>query len=850
MYFLRLSLLMQKTLFITILIIAFSLAAEAQEKANVIGKITNESGNPLELVNIAILDLPGGSTTDRNGNFKLEVPADKSITLIVSHIGYQSQQIEIILEDNITEEVNFILIQTASELPPLEIRERQIRQSNYIRLDPKESKVIPTMKGGIEDLIITQMGVSSRNELSSQYSVRGGNFDENLVYVNGIEIYRPFLIRSGQQEGLSFVNPDLVSSVLFSAGGFDAKYGDKMSSVLDIQYKKPTEFGASVSASLLGAQGHIEGATKNQRFTYLTGVRYQSNQYILKSLQTKGEYKPSFLDIQSLFSYKISNDWEISFLGNYTSNSYKLVPENRETKFGTINEAYQLRIYFDGQEVDRFQTMMGALSATYNPNEQLNLRFITSTFQTLEKETYDIQGQYWLGRLETSFGNEQFGDAIEAQGVGTYLDHARNFLQAIVMNAEHKGTYTVHNKILQWGLKYQHEIVNDQLHEWEMIDSAGFSIPKPPDTVGNPDPIPPPLLLNNAIRNTIEINSNRYSGFVQNTWEFSGFKYDLSVTGGVRFQYWDFNNQFIASPRGTVAYSPDWKRQNIFRFSAGYYYQPPFYRELRDLHGNINEDIRAQKSIHFVAGYDLEFTAWTRPFKFTTEAYYKILDDLIPYEVDNVRIRYYAENSAHGYAAGVDFKVNGEFVEGVDSWATLSIMRTEEDIDGDYYYDYYNNNGFLITPGIDNKIATDSIRIEPGYIPRPTDQRFNFSLFFQDYIPRNPTYKMHLRILYGSSLPFGAPNTEKYQHTLRIPAYRRVDIGFSKQIIGPNMRKPITKGFFSNFKSIWITLEVFNLLQTNNTVSYLWVTDVNNTSYAVPNYLTPRQLNIRLIASF
>jgi len=833
------------------LMLVSGLFVQGQETARIFGKITDEQGRAVELANIAIPGTQVGGTSNMKGEYSFRVPAGRELKIVVSYIGFRPESALLKLKAGEEREINFILKTSLQELDPIEIYENQIRQTNTIRIDPKETEVIPTMKNGVEDLIITQPGVSSSNELSSQYSVRGGNFDENLVYVNGIQIYRPFLIRSGQQEGLSFVNSDLVSSILFSAGGFNAKYGDKMSSVLDIQYKKPTEFAASLSGSLLGGSAHVEGISRDRRFTYLAGFRHQSNQYILKGLQTKGEYKPAFTDVQALFTYDISDRWEISFLGNYANNFYKLVPENRETRFGTINEAYQLRIYFDGQEVDKYETMLGALSLQYQPNPKLNLRFITSAFQTVESETYDIQGQYWIGRLETSFGDEEFGDAIETQGVGTYLDHARNYLQARVISTEHKGSLTRLNKTLQWGLKFQHEIVNDELNEWEMIDSAGYSIPRPQDSIGYLNPPHPALLLNDVAKSNNNINSNRIEGYLQNNWEFAGYKNDIFFTLGGRFNYWDFNRQFLFSPRASFAIKPNrWEKDIVFRFSTGYYYQPPFYKEMRGFQGNINRDIRAQKSIHFVGGLDWNFLIWSRPFKFTTEVYYKMLNDLIPYEVDNVRIRYYADNIAHGYATGIDFKINGEFVRGIESWASLSIMQTEEDIEGDFYYEFYNDEGVQIVPGVTlNDTPADSVRIEPGYIPRPTDQRVNFSLFFQDYLPSNPTYKMHLKLVFGSSLPFGPPDSPKYQHTLRIPAYRRVDIGFSKQIIGEDaVFKP--KSALRFIKSLWITAEVFNLLQINNTVSYLWVKDVTNRRYAVPNYLTPRQLNIRLIAKF
>ena len=825
-----------------------------QENAVIFGKITDAKNKPLELVNVSISGLPGGSITDKKGKYELKVPANKQILIIISFVGYQREVEEIFLAPGEKKEINKSLKVSTTVLPDVVIEDKDIRNTNLTRIDPISSVNIPTVTGGIEQLLHSQaLGVSSSNELTSQYTVRGGNYDENLVYVNGIEVYRPFLIRSGQQEGLSFLNPDLVSSVLFSSGGFDAKYGDKMSSVLDIQYKKPVEFGASFAISLLGGSAHIEGATDDLRLSYLLGVRHKSNQYILKGLETKGEYKPSFNDVQAVLMYQLSEKVELSVLGNYARNSYKLKPENRETDFGTIQDAHRLKIYFDGQELDRFETLFGAFSTTFKPKKNLQLKFICSAFQTYETETFDIQGQYWIGTLETDFGDDNFGDVIEAQGVGTYLNHARNILDATVFNIEHKGSQIKLNNFIQWGVKYQREIINDKLNEWEMIDSAGYSIPHIPGNIGTGYSNPsnqPNLELHDIYKLDTAISSNRYSGFIQNTWKKEHNNRSFALNTGVRVNYWDFNGQLLISPRATFSYKPDWKKDILFRFSTGVYSQPPFYRELRDIEGNINPDVKAQTSIHFVLGSDWNFIAWSRPFKFVTEIYYKYLDNLIPYEVDNVRIKYYANNNAHGYATGIDMKVNGEFVRGIESWVSLSIMKTEEDIEDDFYYDYYNSDGVLIIPGYTfNNVAVDSVRFEPGYIPRPTDQRVNFCLYFQDYLPRNPSYKMHLNLVFGSSLPFGPPDSEKFKHTLRMPPYRRVDIGFSKEIIGENTifshKNPL-----KYFKSLWITLEVFNLLQVNNTISYLWVTDVTNRKYAVPNYLTPRQLNIKLIANF
>ena len=804
-----------------ILILLFPGVIIAQE-AEVLGRITTKDGNPIEFTNIAILDTPGGSTSDSRGYYNLKVPANQQITLVFSYIGYKTQQYNLFLKPGSSKEINISLEQSATELDGVMVVDQQVRNTNLIRLDPKLAQKIPSVSGGIEEMIKTLPGVTSRNALSSQYSVRGGNFDENLVYVNGIEIYRPFLIREGRQEGLSFVNSALVSSILFSAGGFEAKYGDKMSSVLDIKYKRPTSFAGSVNLSMLGAEAHVEGATKNSRFGYLVGARYKTNQYLLKGLQTDGDYQPQFGDVQSLFIYEINKKWDISLLTNYSLNSYKLIPSVRETNFGTITDAYQLRIYFEGQEVDRFETFMAGLSANYNPNPETNLQFIASTFRTSEEETYDILGQYFIGKLETSLGSEQYGDVVEILGVGTYLDHARNYLFANVYNFEHKGSKKIHNKTLQWGARYQREIISDEINEWELVDSAGYSLPTVPFNVGDTNPSRPDMDLYYAlITNDINLNTNRYSGFVQNTFINYWNNARISSNIGIRVNYWDLNKQFLLSPRINLAIDPDWRRDFIFRLAAGYYYQPPFYKELRGFDGQINTNLKAQKSIHFVGGMEVNFLAWKRPFKFVIEAYYKILDDLIPYEIDNVRIRYFAENNAHGYAYGLDMKINGEFIKGVESWASVSFLKTEEDIDGD---------------GL-------------GYIPRPTDQRFNFAMFFQDYLPINPTYSMYIKLMYGSGLPYGPPDNNRANDMRRTNSYQRVDLGLSKQLISKKTHfKP--KNPLKHFKTMWVSLEVLNLFGRRNTISHLWVTDIKGRQIPVPNKLTGRQLNLKLNITF
>jgi len=796
-----------------------SMESSAQQPvATVTGNVFVSGTNlPQQYVNIAIKGTSSGTTTLQNGHYELTVPANKVITLLYSFIGYETDSLSIQLMPDERREINLTLKAVSTQLESIEVRDQQVRTNSFSRLDPKVMTFIPTINASVEDLIKTLPGVVSRNELSSQYSVRGGNYDENLVFVNDIEIYRPFLVRSGQQEGQSFLNPDLVSGISFSAGGFDAKYGDKMSSVLDIRYKKPTSFAGSFDISLLGASAHVEGRFA-KKFSYLLGARYKTNSYLLKSLDTKGNYKPRFFDIQGMINYDINKKWELSLFGAYVDNSYKLIPETRETSFGTLDEAYKITIYFDGREVDSYQNWLSALTLTWKPIQNLRLKLISSAYQTYEAETYDISGEYWLGKLEIFQNSAEAGQVTEIMGVGAYLQHARNYLDGTVFNMEQRGWWEKNNINLQWGVKYQHEFFKYIVNEWELQDSSGYSLPRPDDSLGSPNPPHEELYLYHVIRNNNTINTNRYSAFIQNTWVFKNRHNDISLTAGLRGIYYDYNNQVSLNPRVSVSFKPHWKRDMVFRLSSGYYSQPPTFREMTDLEGTIVNNLKAQTAIHVVAGSDLYFKAWGRPFKFVTELYYKYIQNLIPYEIDNMKIRYYGTNDAHGYATGIDFRINGEFVKGAESWASLSIMKTEEYFQG-------------------------------AWIPRPTDQRLSLAIFFQDYIPKFPTWKMNLTLVYGTGIPFGPPDSPRQDQTLRIPPYRRIDIGLSKQIIGENTRFS-PKNPLRAFNSMWITLEIFNLLQINNTISYLWVTDITGKEYAVPNYLTPRMFNLKLITNF
>lgn len=812
------------------------------QEAIIKGKITgDETFLPAEDVQISIegTSLPP-SFSDTDGKFEIRVPCNKEITIVFSNLSFETLKKKLTLKEN--EEFKLNIKLRFKNLLTEVIKKEENRKEELIRIDPKEITQLPGANMDISRLLLSQgLGVQSSNELSSAYSVRGGSFDENLVYVNDIEVYRPFLVRSGQQEGLSFANPDMVSNMVFSAGGFEARYGDKLSSVLDITYRKPRQFQGSIAGSLLGGSLHLEGASGNKLFSWSLGSRYKTNQYLLRSLDVNGDYRPRFYDVQSLMNFDFTENFNLEILTSISSNKYQVVPQTRETVFGTVNEALQFKVYFDGQEVNSFETYFGAISGTIRKRDSLKLKFIASAFRTFENETFTVSGQYYINELETDFGDPNFGNVAFNRGVGTFINNGRNYLDATVLNAEHKGIKKSKFGDLNWGLRFQQELINDRLSEWIYVDSAGYSIPQlSPDLVE----------LRDVTKTKIKLESSRVMGYGQ--YHVSKNLSDtstLSFTVGVRSNFWTVNQQNVISPRATLSYKPHWNSDWVFKASAGYYYQPPFYREMRAFDGQVNTNLKAQQSIHFVLSSDLNFNLWNRPFKFLGAMYYKQLNNLVPYEIDNVRIRYYANNDSRGYATGIDLRLNGEFVKGIESWASMSIMTIREDLLNDFYYSYRDSLGNTWYPNYSNLPKADSTKINPGYIPRPTDQRVTFNLFFQDYLPKLPSCKMHLNLIYGTGLPFGPPSYEKYKDTLRMPSYRRVDIGFSYQLLKEGKQLKSNHPFRWT-KSAWLSLEILNLLAVNNTVSYTWVKDVSNRQYAIPNYLTNRQLNLKLQVKF
>jgi hypothetical protein len=818
---------MRLLLFSLILIVAT--VVNGQDTGTLEGSIMDSIGDPVEFANVAIQGTQQGTMTKPDGSYSLEVPSGRSYTVIISCVGYQTKQFAVRLGEGESRQQDLTLQRDIRALREVSVSARQERGSTFQRIDVEDLNYMPTTTGRVETIIKSQAGVSSNNELSSQYSVRGGNFDENLVYVNDVEIYRPFLVRSAQQEGLSFVNSDLVSSIKFSAGGYDARYGDKMSSALDITYKRPREFAGSASISLLGASAHVEGASKTQRFTFLAGYRYKTTQYLLNTLETSGDYKPQFSDFQTQLTYQLSRKLELSVLGNYSSSKYQFIPQTRNTEFGTKNLPLNLRIYYDGQELDQFDTYMGALTLTWRPRKGLSLKLIGSTFRTSEEETFDIIGQYWINELDNTIDSETYGDSLLNIGVGTEQVHARNYLEAYVVSATHLGEYRSDNRHIQWGLSYQFQEFHDQLSQWRIIDSAGYIVPYNGEV----------LELTKTLKSDNHISYDQFGAFIQNTREINTEKADYFITAGIRGSVWNFNQTTMLSPRATFSTQPNWKRDMMFHVSAGYYYQPPFYKEMRMPDGEINYDIEPQRSIHLLLGGDYIFRLWDRPFKLTGEAYYKWLSNLIPYKIENVRVSYAGENISEGFARGIDFKLNGEFVPGAESWFTLSFLQTREDVEGDF---------------IQVWDGTEFVTEEAGEFPRPTDQIFTVGLYFQDYFPNHPGYKVHLNAFYGSGIPLSSPVEDQYYTELRMRPYRRVDIGFSKVLKRETdiwgERNPLRF-----FESIWISAEIFNLLDIKNEASYLWVRTISDQEgvpgmFGIPNYLTGRRFNVKISISF
>ena len=799
------------------------------QTATLRGVLLDELNNPIE--NATISANLNGTISNSNGFYILEIPSNKDINVEFSHINHKPVRVIFNLRNGQEFEFNPVLKIDIEQIETVVIT--GTKRSVFEGVTTISPEIIRTIKGaqpGVENLLKTLPGVNISNELSTQYSVRGGNFDENLVYVNGIEVYRPFLVRSGQQEGLSFVNTNMVQDVQFSAGGFQAKYGDKLSSVLDITYRKPTEFGLRTDFSLLGGSITAEGASKNNKFSALVGLRYRDNTLLVDAKETQTNYEPQFLDAQTYMNYKISPKFNLSFFGNITSNTYNYAPKTRQTNFGTLQNPIALLVFYEGQEQDAYSTYFGALNGSYQVNENLNLQLIGSSFHTTEQEYFDILAQYRLGEVNSNIGDENLGEVEFSEGIGGQINHARNDLDALITTIEHRGDYKKNKNHFQWSIKYTNEDIRDRVVEWEVIDSAGFSINPPNLDQFDNQPYTPntgPLAPYQNIRATNSTTVQRLQAFAQWSKRSSLGSSEVFYNFGVRAHQWNVNGQninskqqMVFSPRGQFSIKPNGKKDMLYRLSGGLYYQPPFYRELRDVNGTVNSNVKAQRSIHLVAGHEYSFKLWKRPFKLISEAYYKSLSDVNPYNVENVRIRYAANNNAKAYAYGLDVRLNGEFVAGTESWFSFGYLKTEEAIGG------------------------------KEFIARPMDQRLKFGVLFQDYIPQLPNMKMYLNLVYNTGVPGGSPSyADVYSYQNRLPDYKRADIGMSYVLVDAKNRAK--NGWKKRFKELSFGVEIFNIFDVQNSITNTWVRDVySKRQYSIPNYLTPRVFNIRLNMRF
>jgi hypothetical protein len=820
-----------------------TLFTSAQQKQAVItGKVIGDNEDPLPKVSVTILGRQSGTVTSDSGTFLIRVPAEKAVALVFSFSGYRNEQRNFYLNENEEERVVVRLEKGSKTLDEVVVTSQTDRkETGLIRINPKNALVIPSTIGGVESLI--KIFVGSNNELTSQYSVRGGNYDENLIYVNDFEVFRPYLVRSGQQEGLSFINPELAGRVSFYNGGYQSRYGDKMSSVLDIQYKKPKSFGGSAYISLLEQGFHLEGSSKDQRLNYLVGIRNRTNQSLLSSQETEGSYIPRSSDLQANVHYAMNKQWSFEALVNLSATSFTLVPAFTQLSSSVFSPLFSANlsadIYLEGKEKDSYKTNMVGFAATRQVNPNLKLKWMASRFENVESERYDITGAYLFGERDFDRSKPTFGLIVNPLGAGVNQQFARNQLNIENWNISHKGQLDKGMHVLQWGLGFDKTLIRDKLNEWERNDSAGYTLPFNPNA----------LTLSRVVRSSADLDINKFSGYVQDNIAL-GDSTGLTLSAGLRFNYNGLNRQFLLSPRVQVAWQPRQNRDLMFKFAAGAYHQPPYYRELRRYDGTLNTGLLAQRSWQFIAGADYQFLRGRKPFRLSTEAYYKRMTDVVPYDIDNVRIRYFGENSARAYAVGAEVRLIGELVKDAESWVSLGIMKTMEDLNGDHYYNYYNKDGELITAVTEDQVSTDSARVDVGWLRRPTDRRITFGMFLQDYLSTNKNFKVHLNLLFGSNMPYNIPNSVRYRNALVIEPYIRADVGFSVLLLDSERSNRRSHSPFRDFDNIWLSFEVFNLLDRRNTISYLLIKDYSNTVYALPQRLTPRLVNLKLLVRF
>ena len=816
--------------FYTYLLLLLSFAGISQN-GTVKGIILDENNQPVDGVNVSYLSK--SSITDNNGFYEIVVPANQRIVLVFSHVSLKQATLTIPkLKPDEVYVFNVSLNNKADQIGEVVVVNNRKRVQGIVNLEPEVIRKMVGTNPGVENVLKLLGGVSSSSDLSTAYNVRGGNYDENLVYVNEVEIYRPFLVRSGQQEGLSFTNSDLVQNIEFSAGGFQAKYGDKLSSVLDITYRKPKKFGASIEGSFLGGSISAEAISKNKKWSALVGVRYRNNSLLVNSQETESNFRPSFADIQTNVNFDLSSKWQFSFLGNIAQNKYNYQPLTRQTNFGTFNNPIALLVFYEGQEKDKYQTLFGALKTTYVANETSTYKFIASAYHTQEQEHFDIEASYFLGEIDASIGSDTFGNVKFSRAIGSQLNHARNDLDALIINTELKGSHNVNKKHqFDWGFKYTRESIRDRISEYEVVDSAGFSLNNPTlGYLGNNQPYNPytgPLVPYQNVKALNFVAINRFSGFAQWATKTQIGENDVNITAGIRAHNWQVSgdainsakSQIVFSPRAQIAFKPNWERDMVFRFATGFYYQPPFYRELRDQNGVVQPNVKAQQSIHFVLSNDYNFKMWNRKFKFVSELYYKKMDDINTYSVENVRIRYRANNNATAFAQGFDCRLNGEFVPGTESWFSFGYIKTKENQDN------------------------------RGDIARPTDQRLKFGILFQDYMPKLPNLKLYLNLVYNTGLPGGSPSyADAYDYQIRLRDYKRADVGFSYVFTEKNNER--REGhWLKKYQDLSLGFEIFNLFNNQNAITNTWVRDaLTKSQYGIPNYMTNRVFNIKFSA--
>lgn len=825
---------LQPPILLTALLLLLSAVAFSQKKtAFVSGKVVDENENPLPGVSIVILGQAKGIVTNDSGYFRVKVPADRAFAILFSSAGRNPEQKNFLLNENEEETITIRLERGEKTLQEVIVTDqRDRREAGLIRPNPKTILNLPSAITGVESLI--KIFVGSNNELTSQYSVRGGSYDENLIYVNDFEVFRPYLIRSGQQEGLSFINPEMVKTINFYNGGFQAKYGDKLSSVLDIQYKRPRKFGGAAYVSILEQGLELEGTDKKNKFTCLVGVRNRSNRNLLSRQDTKGNYVPSSVDFQALLSYQFSPKWSAELLSNISQTKFTLIPQSSQLTTSVFSPFFSttlgIDIFFEGREKDQYRTNMLGFSLINQVNKKLRLKWMVSRFENDEKENLDIIGAYLFGERDFDKRNPTYGVIVNPLGAGIYQNWGRNALNIENWNISHKGNYDLGRHAIQWGLGYDKTNIADKLNEWEFQDSAGYALPYQPDL----------LRLNKVLKSSARLDVNKFSGYIQDNILLGDSVKSATLTAGVRFNYNTLNNELLLSPRIGASWKPKGKADIVYRAAFGAYDQPPFYRELRRYDGTVNTKLKAQRSWQGVIGFDYNFIGINnRPMRWTTEAYYKSMTNVVPYDIDNVRLRYFGENNAKAYATGIEMRLHGELVPDAESWISLGIMKTAEDINGDFFKVYTLDS---LNQPVDSSITQN------GYLRRPTDRRITFGMYFSDYLATNKNFKVYLNLLYGSNLPYNIPGSVKYRNAAFINPYIRADIGFSALLMDDDRSKRRSHSPFRNFDNIWASLEVFNIIDRQNTISYLLVKDFSNTTYLLPNRLTPRLVNFKIVA--